>query len=165
MPTRSRKKIQKAKTDPEPLPSRGGGPRRPARGRQPRRHLRGAGRRPTKADVLARVRRRPVLGLQEGAGRAGGGEDLADHSRDAPAARPIPPRSTACWPTAAAAPRAIATPIMNEVKDIVGFHPRLRIGRCRPARWLRLRPGRPLPGGSGPATRDGHLEARRDPKR
>ena len=39
---------------------------------------------------------------------------------EAPAGRSRP-RSTACWPTAPSAARAIAGPIMDEVKDIVGF--------------------------------------------
>ena len=38
------KKIQKAKTDPEPLPAEEAELDEPAGGRQPRRHLRGAGR-------------------------------------------------------------------------------------------------------------------------
>ena len=65
------KKIQKAKTDPQPLPQRRGGAGEAARGRQPRRHLRRA-RRQDQGRGAGGVRRRAVLDLQEGAGRADG---------------------------------------------------------------------------------------------
>jgi hypothetical protein len=45
----------------------------------------------------------------------------ADRRRRCAACSPIPPRSTACSATAPSGPRAIAEPIMRDVKDIVGF--------------------------------------------
>ena len=97
------RKIQKAKTDPEPLPSEPQG----LEGRPEADNLTGiyaalagdaAGR------GAAPVRRRPVLDLQEGAGRRRRREARADHLGDEPADRRSRPRSTACSPTAAAAP-------------------------------------------------------------
>ncbi len=63
------KKIRKAKTDPEPLPSERQGTRDAARGRQSRRHLCGP-RRDEQGGGLARVRQRLLLEVQGGARRA-----------------------------------------------------------------------------------------------
>ncbi len=71
------KKIKKAKTDPEPLPSEAAGPRRPSRGAEPRGDLRGlhrAGRR----GRAGRIRRRRVRHLQAGARRIAGRDAGAD---------------------------------------------------------------------------------------
>ena len=76
-------KIRKAKTDPEPLPSEAEGLAGAARGRQPRGDLRGPDRRDA-GGRAARAWRRAVLGLQDGAGRRGGGQARADRRRDAP---------------------------------------------------------------------------------
>ena len=80
------RKIQKAKTDPEPLPSE-----EPGLEKRPEADnlvgIYAAMAETTKAEVLAQYRRRAVLDVQEGAGRAGGGEDLADHHGNAPADR------------------------------------------------------------------------------
>ena len=80
-PTRSRRRFRKAKTDPEPLPSE-------EKGLKPRPEadnlvgiyaaLAGV----PKAQVLARIRRRAVLGLQAGACRSRGGKARPDRGGD-----------------------------------------------------------------------------------
>ena len=79
-------KIRKAKTDPEPLPSEVDGLKaRPEADNLVGIYAALAGK--PKADVLARLRRRAVLGLQAGARRPRGRQARADRRRDAPAPR------------------------------------------------------------------------------
>ena len=114
------KKIQKAKTDTEPLPSRRKGPRRPAGSRKSRRHLCGARGHPM-ADVL-----KDFGGAQFSAFKKALAEVATEKvSRiGAEAAKlddRLRPRSTVFLPMASARARVIAAPVMAKVKDIVGF--------------------------------------------
>ena len=114
------KKIQKAKTDPEPLPDRGSGPGSAARGRQSRRHLRGAG----------RQARRPRC-WRSSAGRSSRpsrrrwpswrSSQLAPVNAEMTRLLADPAEIDRILADGAARARAIAGPIMDEVKDIVGF--------------------------------------------
>ena len=113
------RKIQRAKTDPEPLPDERGGAREAARGRQPRRHLRRA--------------RRQDQG--RGAGEFGGAQfstfkkALAELAvaRLAPVNAEMnrlladPAEIDRVLADGARKARAIAAPIVDQVKDIVGF--------------------------------------------
>ena len=92
-------KIRKAKTDPEPLPSDVKGLAGTAGGGEPRRHLCRA-RRQNAGGSAQGSRRRAVLHLQAGAGRAGGDEARADRRGDAPPPRRSRVTSTRCSPTA-----------------------------------------------------------------
>ena len=78
------KKIRKAKTDPEPLPSETKGLGGTARSRKPRRHLRRA-RRDEQGGRAARFRRCVLLEVQGGARRARHHAAHPDRRRDAPA--------------------------------------------------------------------------------
>ena len=80
------KKVQRAKTDPHPLPHDEAELGEAPRGRQPRRHLCRA-RRQDQGRGAGRVRRRPVLHLQEVAGRPDGVAPRPRQRRDEP-----PPR-------------------------------------------------------------------------
>ena len=113
-------KIRKAKTDPEPLPSE-------EKGLEPR----------PEADNLvgiyaalqddqqgrgaARIRRRAVLHLQDGAGRSRRRQARADRRRDEAAGRRTRPTSTRVLADGSARAQAIAADTMKAVKDIVGF--------------------------------------------
>ena len=113
------KKVQKAKTDPEPLPTRGSRPCEPPGGRQSRRHLRRA----------RRHRESEVLGEFGGAQFSAFKKALAELavSRIAPVNAEMtrlladPAEIDRMLADGARRARAIAGPIMNEVKDIVGF--------------------------------------------
>ena len=93
------RKIQKAKTDPEPLPtSEEGLENRPEADNLVGIYAALAG---TRQSLGAEaVRRRPVLELQEGAGRAGGRRALVRSTPRCSGCLPTPPRSTASLRTA-----------------------------------------------------------------
>ncbi len=100
-------------------PLGGEGPGGPAGGGEPRRHLCRA-RRSQQGGGAQRVRRRAVLDLQAGAGRARRAKARADRRRDAtPAGRPG--HIDAVLADGAERARAIAAPIMRDVKDVVGL--------------------------------------------
>ena len=80
------RKIQKAKTDPAPLPSEAGGPGGAARGRQSGRHLRRT-RRHHESGRPEGIRRRAVLDVQEVPRRGGCLPRRPGQCRDAAAAR------------------------------------------------------------------------------
>ena len=115
------RKIQKAKTDPEPLPSEEAGLDAAPGGRQPRRHLRGAGRRRPRRPCCSRVRRRPVLDLQEGAGRARRSPKISPITAEMRRLTADPAEIDRILADGSRRARAIAAPIMDKVKDIVGF--------------------------------------------
>ena len=122
------KKIQKAKTDPEPLPDDEAElEKRPEADNLVGIYAALAGK--TKADGAGRVRRRAVLGLQEGAGRAAVSR-LAPVNAEMNRLLADPAEIDRMLADGARKAQAIAAPIVDTVKDIVGF---LRSARDGPA--------------------------------
>ena len=114
------RKIQKAKTDPQPLPTDEAELEKRARGRQPRRHLRGArrqdqgrGARASSAAASSRPSRRRWPSWRS--------SRIAPVNAEMTRLLADPAEIDRILADGAARAQAIAAPIMDKVKDIVGF--------------------------------------------
>ncbi len=113
------KKIRKAKTDPEPLPSEVKGLESEARGRQSRRHL-CRPRRDEQGAGAARVRQRALLAFKEALAELAAARltPIGDEMRRLMA---DPVEIDRILADGARRAHAIADPILAKTKDIVGF--------------------------------------------